>query len=169
MNQSHKMDADPDSIMLSAVSLYKMIEASKEDKNQSADPLVMHGHFLAKPMIMAFAMELALKAWFILDGENQSIPRYHNLAKLFDNLKEETRDVLESAFPEIPHPVHPSFGPIRPGLRSILDSHKMMFVDWRYLHEQENTFEFQTGLFNEALATVIRQYESRQLRKHQLS
>ena len=75
---------------------------------------------------------------------------------LFDGLNEDTRTRLESAHPEIPSLLG-DFWPIQQGLRSMLESHKTAFIDWRYLHELRSA-RFPDGVFNEALSSVIAEF-----------
>ncbi|WP_299616741.1 hypothetical protein [Pelagibius sp.] len=102
-------------------------------------------------------MELALKAWWAKENKDSDVPKTHDLLKLFDGLNKDARTRLESAHPEVPHPLR-GFPPIRPGLRSMLGSNNTAFVEWRYLHERSSA-RFPDGQFDEALSSVIGEFD----------
>ncbi len=143
-------------MMLSARGLQALVKTFEDGVDPSKNAALFQGQFIASPVLLTFAMELALKAWWAKDYNDIDIPRTHDLLKLFDGLKEDTRTDLESAHPEVPHPIR-GFQPLRPGLRSILASTSAAFVEWRYLHEYSRA-RFPNGAFNEALSSVIREF-----------
>lgn len=144
-------------MMFAARALRELVRSLRNDVDPSANAALFEGQFIARPVLLALAMELALKAWGARENENGAIPKTHDLLKLFDGLNEDTRTRLESALPEIPHPCR-GFRPIRPGLRSMLDCNRDAFVQWRYLHEHSSA-RFPDGEFNEALSSVIGEFD----------
>lgn len=142
--------------MFSARSLQELVRSFGDRADPSSNPFLFEGQFIAAPVLLALAMELALKAWWAKENTDREIPRTHDLVKLFDELSEDTQTRLESAHPEIPSGLR-GFSPIRPGLRSILESHKTTFVKWRYLHELR-TARFEDGQFGEALSSVVAEF-----------
>lgn len=144
-------------MMFSARALQELVGSFGNGVDPSSNAALFEGQFIARPVLLAFAMELALKAWWAKENKDSDIPKMHDLLKLFDGLNEDTRTRLESAHPEIPHPYR-GFPPIRPGLRSMLDSNRDAFVVWRYLHEHSSA-RFPDGEFNEALSSVIREFD----------
>lgn len=142
--------------MFSARSLQELVKSFVDDVDLSSNVTLFEGQFIAGPVLLAFAMELALKAWWAKENDDSEIPRTHDLLKLFDGLNEDTRTRLERAYPEIPHPL-PGFQPVRPGLRTILASNNSAFVDWRYLHELSRA-RFPHGEFHKALSSVIAEF-----------
>ena len=42
---------------------------------------IKHEHIGVEPMLLALAMELALKAWFVFDHDNPKYPASHDLIK----------------------------------------------------------------------------------------
>ncbi|MEM7120563.1 MAG: HEPN domain-containing protein [Pseudomonadota bacterium] len=144
-------------MMFSARALQELIRSFGNSVDPSSNAALFEGQFIARPVLAAFAMELALKAWWAKENKDSDIPKTHDLLKLFDGLNEETRTRLESAHPEIPHPCR-GLSPIRPGLRSILDSNSDAFVEWRYVHELSSA-RFPDGEFNEALSSVIKEFD----------
>ena len=142
---------------LYARGLQELVRSFENGADPSSNVALFEGQFIAGPVLLAFAMELVLKAWWAKENKDSEIPKTHDLLKLFDRLSEDTRTALESAHPEIPHP-HPGFPPIRPGLRSMLASNSAAFVEWRYLHERSRA-RFPSGEFNEALSSVIREFD----------
>lgn len=149
--------SDPHEIMMSARSLQAFVNSFEDIVDPTPDALLFQGQFIAGPVLLSLAMELALKAWWATENQNLDIPKTHDLVKLFDELNERTRAVLEEAHPEFPSPFRGS-PPIRRGLRSLLVCSKDAFVEWRYLHEMTRA-RFQNGEFNEALSAVIEEFD----------
>ena len=72
--------------------------------NSKHDTLLFSGVFMAVPVLLALATEIALKAW--LYKEKKETPdRRHDLLDLYDDLGEITRKRLEAKVPEVPHPL----------------------------------------------------------------
>ncbi len=88
---------------------------------------------IAGPVLLALAIELALKAlqWNERDGR-QPTPT-HDLLALFKGLKKETRERIEANMPEVLG-VLPDC-PRRPGIGTALFLARNVFVDWRYPYE----------------------------------
>jgi hypothetical protein len=143
--------------MFSARALQELVRSFGNRADPSSNALLFQGQFIAAPVLLTFAMELALKAWWARENKDSDVPKSHDLLKLFDGLNEDTRTRLESAHPEVPHPLR-GFPPIRPGLRSMLDSNSTAFVEWRYLHERSGA-RFPDGEFDEALSSVIGEFD----------
>ena len=165
MDASHRMYSDPTSLMFNAKSLQQVAETIAVKANPEKEPYLFQGQCIASPVLLAFSMELALKAWRSREAENQKVPKTHDLLKLFDGLSEDAQLCLDEAFPVIPN-VHPQLPPIRPGLRSILSSHKDAFVIWRYVHERRQA-RFEDGIFNDALTAVIDTFVQMRLARRQ--
>ncbi len=144
-------------MMYSARALQTLVRTFGEGVDPSSNASLFQGQFIAGPVLLALAMELALKAWWAKENKVSEIPKTHDLLRLFDGLSEDTRTGLESAHPEVPHPIR-GFPPVRPGLRSMLASNSAVFVEWRYLHELRRA-GFPHGEFNEALSSVIREFD----------
>lgn len=89
------------------------------------------------PMLLALAMELALKAWITLDQGTKKI-REHDLAKLFGMLQPEHQEIIEREFQRANPWFNPSqWDPLGKNVASILDHHANAFVKWRYMHEMD--------------------------------
>ncbi len=143
-----------------AASLQCLVKELKQDENLfKSDSLSFQGKFLAIPILLALAIEIALKAWQC--RERQAEPdRGHDLLKLFEGLEEDTQAWLEAKLPEIPDPLLGSgFEPIQPGIRTRLSSNRKMFEQWRYLYENPGGKTFQVGALNEALTVLITAYD----------
>ena len=103
---------------------------------------------IAGPVLLALAIELALKAlqWNERDGRQPD--HTHDLLKLFKGLKKDTRERIEANMPEVPG-ILPEL-PRRPGIRTALSRARNVFVDWRYPYEQRGliveTAELKTAL-----------------------
>ena len=124
-----------------------------EDWNERA-------HIGIEPMLLALSMELALKAWFVFDHDTPDVKRTHNLIKLFEVLKKESQEKLDTEFKKSVAPSYPSGLFINYGIRHLLLQHANAFVDWRYLHEPKNT-SFQEGAFIATLEMVLREFRKR--------
>ncbi len=141
---------------------------SMEDSSQSGGPLSERVHVGVEPMLLALAMEFALKAWFVWDHDRHDPVRTHNLAKLFDALPTSSKERLDAAFKEKVGPLHPWSGWMDYGIRDILDHHANAFVEWRYLHERRDrglSFDFTT--FVATLELILdefgKRYETREI------
>ena len=118
-------------------------------------------HIGVEPMLLALAMELALKAWFVFDYDDPEVIRSHDLARLFDGLKTESQKKLNEEFKRSVVPYHPNGFYIDYGIRNILYQHKDAFTDWRYLHEAKKTMSFDQSAFEATLEMVLREFGKR--------
>lgn len=118
-------------------------------------------HVGVEPMLLALSMELALKAWFVFDHDDPDVEKTHNLMKLFDSLKAESRDRLDAEFKMTVAPYHPSGFYTDYSIRHILYQHQNAFTDWRYLHEAKKSMMFDQGAFEATLEMVLREFEKR--------
>lgn len=113
-----------------------------------------------EPMLLALAMELALKAWFVFDFDDPKHSRSHDLAKLFGRLKSQSQEKLDEEFKRSVAPYHPNIFFVDYGIEDVLYQHKDAFVDWRYMHEPKSTM-FDRGAFEATLDMVLREFEKR--------
>ena len=116
-------------------------------------------HVGVEPMLLALAMELALKAWFVWDNDRHDPIRTHNLAKLYDALSLSSQEKLNSEFLKSVAPTHPRAGWMEYEIRDILDHHANAFVEWRYLHEDRKdgmSFDFTT--FSATLELILDEF-----------
>ena len=87
---------DTDSIIERAMSLqYVAKELERNQENSKQDTLLFLGVFVAVPVLLALATEVALKAWLYREGK-EAPDRRHNLLYLYDDLGEITRKRLEA-------------------------------------------------------------------------
>ncbi|MDE0400524.1 MAG: hypothetical protein OXL96_22255 [Candidatus Poribacteria bacterium] len=114
------------------------------------------GSFQAAPVLWALGIEIALKAW-VCQSSKGSRPKGHDLLELFDELDEKTQHLLEEAWkcgrgkgtaddpiPELAMPKRvleaKTFQELidfrLSSLRELLEEHRKVFVNWRYLHER---------------------------------
>ena len=75
-------------MMIYARGLQELVRSFKNDVDPSSNVALFEGQFIAGPVLLAFAMELALKAWWAKENKNSDIPKTHDLLKLFDGLNE---------------------------------------------------------------------------------
>lgn len=118
-------------------------------------------HIGVEPMLLALSMELALKAWFVFDYHNPDVIKSHNLIKLFDALKPESRAKLAAEFRASVAPYHPNGFYADYAIRHVLYQHQDAFVDWRYLHEPKQSLMFDQSAFVATLEMVISEFEKR--------
>ena len=143
--------------------------ANELDRNKTSpesDSLLFEGELIAVPILMALAMEIALKAWQCRE-RNGKPHRSHNLLELFDGLEEKTQARLEARMPDVLDPYLGSRSPpVMPGLRKTLSYHSDAFERWRYVYEVRAAY-FETPRFKEALTAVIEVYEEVSQESHQ--
>jgi hypothetical protein len=118
-------------------------------------------HVGVEPMLLALSMELALKAWFVLDYDNPNVVKTHDLMKLFESLKPESQAKLDAEYKMSVAPYHPIGFYTDYSIRHILFQHRNAFTDWRYLHEAKKSMMFDHGAFEATLEMVLREFEKR--------
>lgn len=125
------------------------------------DQIDLTAHVGVEPMLLALAMELALKAWIVFDHDDESVIKSHNLTNLFGRLTPESQQILDAQFKETVAPYHPSWLHIDYGIEDLLYQHQDAFVDWRYLHERKKSLNFDQGAFEATLEMVLREFDKR--------
>lgn len=118
-------------------------------------------HIGVEPMLLALAMELALKAWFVFDHDDPKVSKSHDLIKLFEKLTPESQAKLEAEFSKSVLPYHPNVFFFDYGIRQLLYQHKDAFIDWRYLHETPKNVSFDQGAFEATLEMVLAEFDKR--------
>ena len=113
-------------MILNARSLQRVAkDLGRHMDDPHSDPLLFEGKFVAIPVLLTLATEIALKAWQC--RERKAKPdRSHDLLKLFDGLSRDTQTRLEGKLPEVPCPI-PGSPPTKPGIRTTLSSHRKIF------------------------------------------
>ncbi|MBS8259706.1 hypothetical protein DYI23_05695 [Roseibium polysiphoniae] len=89
------------------------------------------------PMLLGLSLELALKAWTILDGSKNEPPREHDLSKLFASTSDTTQNRLNLRYQNEVAPFYPNFLNLNYGLEDMLVGIRHAFVEWRYSYEVE--------------------------------
>ena len=151
---------DTYSMIWNAKSLQSVVKKLEwnEAESPEADPFLFQGAFLAGPILLSLATEIALKALLFLEQEKDP-PHIHDLLKLFEQLEPDTQKLLRSEMPGRPDILEVS--PFDYGsLPEILWSHRDAHTHWRFLHEKP-TGVFRTGELNQALTVIINAYEKR--------
>lgn len=119
-------------------------------------------HMGIDPMLLALSMELALKAWYVFDYDTQKVKRSHNLLKLFEVLKPESKEKLDTEFRKSVAPSHPSIFYVDYGIDKVLLQHMDAFVDWRYPHDvKRRTIKFEQYVFIDTLKMVLVEFRKR--------
>ena len=164
-NKNRDASWDTDFMISNAKSLQRVVkELEKNDASKSpqADPLLFSGVFLASPILLLLAIELALKAWQCKERQGKH-DHIHDLLKLFDSLKPETRELLEERMRAIePYSIEHRLEGMRSWepLRKVLSSHKDVFKEWRYINEYGGGV-VQTASLDRALSVIIDTYDKR--------
>ena len=146
------------------------------EKNSSealrSDPALFHGKFLAGPILLSLAAEIALKAWWCRE-QNKPPKQCHNLLALFDLLKPETQEALEAKMRKAsPHSVwaetlkmqkldpmlQEMLGAKMYPLRDVLKEHSNANMQWRFLYERRGGNSFQTAEIDRAITVIIDAY-----------
>ena len=86
---------------------------------------------------------------------------FHNLIKLFDRLKPESRSKLDVEFRKVVAPQHPNFLHIDCGVCHILFQHQDAFINWRYLHEAKKSMMFDQSAFEATVGMVHGEFRKR--------
>lgn len=119
-------------------------------------------HVGVEPMLLALAMELALKAWFVWDYDRKDPIKTHDLAKLYHALPEASQEKLNPEFKKRVAPLHPWSAWMDYSMRDILEHHANAFVEWRYLHEdREDGISFDFTTFIATLELILDEFEQR--------
>ena len=116
---------------------------------------------VATPVLFALATELALKALYCQETKKKEPPHTHDLAKLFDELEENTQAQLEEIFKELGEntQARPEIMSLKSpsGIRDVLHQNKDVFKDWRYPFEHPFLVCF-TRELDEATSAIIETY-----------
>ena len=107
---------------------------------------------IAVPVLLALAIELALKALQWNERGGRQPAHTHDLLVLFKGLKKDTRERIEANMPEVPG-ILPEL-PHRAGIRTALSRARNVFVDWRYPYEHRGLI-LETAELKIALKAVL--------------
>lgn len=142
-----------------------LVERVREaNKGLFSEPQTPGGYGI-DPMLLALAMELALKAWITLDQGTKTI-REHNLSRLFSMLKPEQRREIENDLRTSCPWYNPSpLDPLGMDVASILNHHADAFVKWRYMHEMTHG-SFSISDMGNVLESVLRLFRARYTSKN---
>ena len=168
---------NPDSMIDNAKSLQRVAKELEKNGQETvqSDICLFQGTFLAVPILLSLATEIALKAWLCLE-QKKAHTRTHNLLKLFDRLIPNTQEILEARMRKVsPYSVcaeQPGMQNLEPliqdmfaarthPLRDILCEHCNANMDWRYLYEKKHFAKFETGEIDLALTVIIDAYYKR--------
>ena len=140
----------PEWMLHEAARLGQVVE--RLDTPEKGHPVRFDRSSIAVPVLLALAIELALKAlqWNERDGGQPT--QTHDLPVLFKGLKKDTRERIEANMPEIPG-ILPEL-PRRPGIRTALCRARNVFVDWRYPYEHPGLI-VQTADLKTALKAIL--------------
>ena len=109
----------------------------------------------ARPILLAHALEIALKALQCRERDGLPPDRGHDLCKLFDALSRPTQERLMQAMPDAEWPLTGTDVPNHRGIRSALRHARKAGVQWRYPHEHR-ALMMETGELLRALEAIVR-------------
>ena len=165
-----------DSMIYSARSLQRVANELERNGRESgmSDEQLFEGIFLAGPILLSLATEIALKAW--LCSERQEPPAHtHDLLELFESLNQDTQERLEAMMRKVSPfsinagdrrmqglspEVQDMFGARTRPLRDVFSEHRQANVRWRFLYEQ-HWERFETSEIDRALTVIIGAYDER--------
>ncbi|MDE2717667.1 MAG: hypothetical protein OXI33_11730 [Chloroflexota bacterium] len=144
---------NPDLMMKRANALRCIV---KEIEARRVAGVWSEGAFLATPILLSLAVEIALKAW--QRKERVAPPeREHDLLKLFNALSEDTQKRISALMPEA---VAPAILPeAASGIETALFRNRKLFVEWRYAYEHSGVVA-ETGILSMALDAIVDAYRS---------
>lgn len=100
--KNRRANWDPYWVIENAKALQRVVKELDGEGSQSveSDLLLFQGKYLAEPILLSLALEIALKAW--QRRERQGAPDHgHDLLQLFEGLKEATQKRLEAKMPPL--------------------------------------------------------------------
>jgi len=143
-----------------AKAILRKTRSFPDEASTNHDVILRMKEMGVEPMLLALAMELALKAWFVFDFDDPKHSKSHDLSKLFGQLKSESQEKLDQEFKRSVAPYHRNIFYVDYGIKHVLFQHKDAFVDWRYLHEPKSTM-FERGAFEATLEMVLSEFDKR--------
>ena len=105
-NKNEVENWDTDSMIWNANSLQHVVnELERHKVSYQSNPLLFSGTFLAAPILLVLATEIALKAWQCRERKGKP-EKTHDLLKLFNGLGTRTQEILEARMRKLsPHSV----------------------------------------------------------------
>lgn len=174
-NKNEAENWDPDSMIWNAKSLQRVANELKQHEiSYESNPLLFSGTFLAAPILLTLATEIALKAWQCREQKRKP-EKIHDLLRLFEGLESRTQERLEARMRKLsPNSVWAEdprmqnldedlqyiFRASRHPLRNVLCSHRDAHTHWRFIHEVPNC-AFETAEIDRALTVIIDAYVNR--------
>lgn len=179
-NNRNEPAFDTDFMIENAAGLQSMAAKVDREGNAALDKRDMRsfiGSFQAAPILWALGIEIALKAW-ICRETNCKRPRGHDLLCLFERLDRKTQELLEEAWQRgrgtgtADDPIHELAMPKRlleartmeelicprlSRLSEVLEEHRKVSVNWRYLHENPRE-QPHPGVLDKVLTVLIDTY-----------
>lgn len=146
----------------SATAILQRVEAFDWQDHQEKEGWDMKAHIGIDPMLLGLSMELALKAWYAFDHDK--LITGHKLPKLFEALKPESQEKLDSEFKRSVAPLHPNFFYVNYGIDKVLYQHNDAFTDWRYMHDtrkKKTAISFEQSVFIATLEMVLSEFRKR--------
>lgn len=136
----------------------QFLEASK----RSDETVFRDGKFVSAPIpsvvCLVFSIELALKALYIVDHDRLPKKKIHDLDKLYEGLKESTKESINSYNVLPGYPIYSESH--KNTLVSYLQDHSRSFVSWRYFGEEEGRLTAHTGFLRKFAECAIQLAES---------
>ena len=186
-NKNPAARSDPDEMfsdvrmIWNAKSLQRVVKElePKESESPQSDQILFNGKFLAGPILLSQAIEIALKAWCCRE-QKKAPEKTHNLLKLFNKLNPETQEMMEASMrkwsqhsgaeaitpkwdPDTKEPLYiqEMFVRVKRPLRRVLDLHQDANMHWRYIYESKGFEQFETSELDRALTVILDAYVER--------
>lgn len=116
-------------------------------------------HIGIEPMLLALAMELALKAWYVWDHDRHDPIRSHDLLRLYEALSDKSKEKLNARYKEEVAPYQPWGKVMDYNITDLLASHKDAFIKWRYIHEpRDGVTSFDHVTFVATLELILEEF-----------
>ena len=154
-------NSHPDTMMYNAASLQALVRHLEIHCDTGSNEYsISKGSFLAVPILLVLATEIALKAWRCFEGDTSPV-KEHDLVNLYNGLSQQTKSAIAANCPvyflpgDIPIP-----DPKNPTILRILQYHRDTFVHWRYIHETLTGFA-EPPAMDTALTAIIQTYSQK--------
>ena len=134
----------------------------KSAESMESDSLLYRGQFLAGPILLSLAVEIALKA-MLCQEQKKEPPLKHDLLDLFQRLEPGTQKSLQAQMPGwTMYPVGFPEGAPYPheSLPELLWAHRDAHTHWRYIHEKPWA-TYRSSQLDQALTVIINSYYKR--------
>ena len=131
---------------------------------------LFQGMFIATPVLMTLAVEIAFKALLCQEGK-KDCAKGHNLVELFQRLNEHTQARLKARLPITLDAIWLKLGvqdfyPVEAGIEKVLEYHQDIFIDWRYSYENANRKSCYLSELDKVFMAIVETYKETEVAEH---